>query len=69
MTENDRPSREEQAQLLEQRIAESGLSKTEFAKNVLRSDPRNLRRWIARENPMPKIVWDFLVEPDKAKWP
>lgn len=55
--------------LLDQRIRESGLSTTVFAREVLRRDPRTLRRWRRGESPIPAEVQDFLARPTPAPWP
>ncbi len=60
---------EAEAQLLEKRIEESGLSVGAFAESVLRRESRTVRRWIARENPIPTMVVDFLEHPSPAPWP
>ena len=68
--ENRTPEQiEREAQLLDRRIAESGLSLAAFAEAVLRRESRTVRRWIARENPIPQVVVDFLTHPSPAPWP
>lgn len=68
MTERPK-TQAEWVQLLEQRIAQSELSDTRFAREVLKRDPRTLRRWASGEQPIPSEVQDFLVDPQKAPWP
>lgn len=66
-------SREERdelhAQLLEVRIVESGLSARRFALEVLLRDDRTIRRWIARDAPVPLIVAEWLYDPKPMPWP
>lgn len=62
-------TREEWAQLLSQRVEESGLSARRFAKEVLRRDERTIRRWQALDSPIPGEVREFLAHPSSAPWP
>jgi len=62
-------TRTEQAALLLRRIEESGLSSQQFAVRVMRRDPRMIRKWIARESPIPQTVLAFLEKPTEAPWP
>ena len=65
MTDDD----EAAAQLLQQRIEESGLSTRVFATDVLRRNERTVRRWIARQAPVSNDVRRFLEDPQPAPWP
>lgn len=66
----DEPRTEEEwYRLLEIRIEESGLTQNQFCESVLRRGNRNVRRWIARENPISQDVKDFLLHPKPAPWP
>lgn len=49
-------------ELLKQAIDASGLSDRRFAVEVLIRDERTVRRWLAAESPIPKVVRDFLEE-------
>ena len=62
-------TRAEQIALLRARIDASGMSARKFATEVLRRDERTIRRWLAGDSPMPKIVLDFLERPEAAPWP
>ncbi len=57
------------AQLLQQRIEESGLSTVQFAAQVLRRSERTVRRWLARKAPVSHDVRAFLEDPQPAPWP
>jgi|GEM_PF-4581998 len=48
------------ADLLRAAIAASGLSARQFAMSVLLRDERTVRRWLAGDSPIPKIVVDRL---------
>ncbi len=37
-------------------IAASGLSASQFARDILWREPRTLRRWLAGESPIPEAV-------------
>ena len=62
-------TRTEQIALLGDRIEASGLSARRFAVEVLRRDERTIRRWLAGDSPMPRIVLAFLEKPSEARWP
>lgn len=70
-TTAERPTtRAEWKALLRRRIEESGLSARKFAREVLRRDERNVRRWLSEDDhPIPQLVQDFLVDPTPAPWP
>lgn len=55
------PTPEEMA-LLERAITASGLTASEFARQVLARDPRTVRRWRNDRGPMPLAVTDFLLD-------
>ncbi|MEK9505554.1 hypothetical protein [Gaopeijia maritima] len=57
------------AALLRARIEKSGLSARRFAREVLLREDRTVRRWIARDSPVPLIVGDWLLEPKAMPWP
>ncbi len=63
------PSDLSHAQLLELRIAESGLSARRFATDVLHRDERTIRRWLAGDSPVPSVVLGFLENPIGPPWP
>lgn len=48
--------------LLEADIQRSGLSARQYAMKIMLRDERTIRRWLARDAPIPKAVVDFLVE-------
>jgi hypothetical protein len=60
---------EEIALLRARRIEESGLSARRFAREVLRREERTVRRWLAGDSPIPRIVVEFLRDPRPADWP
>ena len=62
-------TRTEQIALLRDRIEASGLSARRFAVEVLRREERTIRRWLAGESPIPRVVLEFLEEPTGAPWP
>ena len=62
-------TRAEQIQLLEKRIAESGLSSGKFADLVLHREARTIRRWLSGDSPIPRKVLDWLEDPTSAPWP
>lgn len=62
-------TRAEQVRLLEQRIRESGLSTTRFAREVLVRDPRAVRRMLAGDEKVPSVVLDWLETPCLPPWP
>ena len=45
---------------LKQAIADSGLSSSAYAREILVRDPRSLRRWLAGHSPIPKAVLEYL---------
>ena len=55
--------------LLRKRIEESGLSSTQFARRVLLREALTVRRWLSGERPIPKLVQEWLVQPEAAPWP
>lgn len=57
------------ADLLRQRIDESGLSARAFAAQVLLRDERTIRRWLAGDSPIPVAVREWLEDPSQAPWP
>lgn len=63
------PTRREDANLLQRRIEESGLSARRFAYEVLLRDERTIRRWIAGDAPIPQIVMEWLEKPQRPPWP
>lgn len=62
-------TRNEAADLLAERIAESGLSQRQFALRVLLREPRTIARWIARDSPIPAVVSEWLADPTAPPWP
>ena len=66
MANTTHPSR---AELLRRRIDESGLSARRFAVEVLKRDERAVRRWMAEQENIPRIIAEFLESPDPAPWP
>ena len=69
MTMPAQVQRANQRELLQRRIGDSGLSSGQFAVEVLRREPRTIRRWIAGDAPIPHVVLEFLLEPKAARWP
>lgn len=55
--------------LLRRRIAESELSTSRFAVEVMIRQPRTIRRWVSGESPVPKVVVEWLEAPQVAPWP
>lgn len=55
--------------MLRRRIDESGLSARRFAVEVLKRDERAVRRWMAEQENIPRIIAEFLESPDRAPWP
>lgn len=66
---NDPRTRSEERELLEQRIEESGLRTSAFARDVLIREPRTVRRWLAGDSPIPNRVKEWLEDPTPAPWP
>lgn len=66
---NDPRTRNEERELLEQRIEESGLKTSAFARDVLIREPRTVRRWLAGDSPIPNRVKEWLEDPTPAPWP
>lgn len=62
-------TRAEGKNLLEKRVAESGLSVTRFALDVLHRDPREVRRWLDLSRAIPNVVMDWLENPTPHPWP
>ena len=56
------------ADLLTQRIAESGLSTTGFAERVLIRESRTIYRWLAGQV-IPRRVRNWLAAPEEHPWP
>lgn len=54
--------------LLVLRITQSDLGAGGFARNVLKRDPRIVRRWLDMTQTIPQVVVDFLVQPEPC-WP
>jgi hypothetical protein len=59
----------DEVDLLSRRIEESGLSARRFAVDVLLRDERTIRRWLAGDSPIPKVVIGFLADPVASPWP
>lgn len=55
--------------LLKRCIEESGLSARRFAVEVLLRDERTIRRWLAGDSPIPRVVTQFLEDPIGPPWP
>jgi hypothetical protein len=55
--------------LLRIRIEESGLSDRQFAVKCLKRDERTIRRYLAGDVEMPKIVRELIRDPFVAPWP
>jgi hypothetical protein len=55
--------------LLHARINESKLSDARFAREVMRCDPRTLRRWKGGYSPIPPLARAFLENPQPLTWP
>ena len=55
--------------LLRIRIEESGLSDRQFAVKCLKRDERTIRRYLAGDVEMPKIIRDMIRDPFVAPWP
>ena len=53
----------EQVALLLRRIEESGLSRQEFAVQVMKRHPRTIHKWLSQESPIPKGVLALLETP------
>lgn len=47
-------------------IEASGLSATQYARQILIRNPRTVRRWLAGDSPIPEAVRDFLHEQANA---
>ena len=62
-------TRAEEVALLRRRIEESGLSTGRFAVEILIRQPRTVRRWVADDGTIPKVVLDWLQAPQVAPWP
>ena len=57
-------------EVLKQAIADSGLSSSAYAREILVRDPRSLRRWLAGHSPIPQSVCQFLkreIEPGEGE--
>lgn len=52
----------EDVRCLRAAIKASGLSATQYAKQILMRNPRTVRRWVAGHSPIPEAVRDFLNE-------
>ena len=53
-------------EMLKHAIWVSGLTASDYARQILVRDPRTVRRWLAGDAPIPKSVRDYLeglVEP------
>lgn len=50
------------SELLRAAIAESGKSNSAYARDVLIREPRNIRRWLAGDTPLPATVRTFLEQ-------
>lgn len=48
-------------------IDRSGLSNSAYARQVLVRDPRQLRRWLAGDSPIPDAVRDYLERSDSSR--
>ena len=55
--------------LLQARIKESTLTDRRFAREVMRVDPRTLRRWKGAYTPIPSLARAFLENPQPLPWP
>lgn len=55
-------TRTEQIQILRDAIKASGLSARRFAVEVMIRDERTVRRWLAGDSPIPRVVLDRLIE-------
>ena len=53
-------TRTEQIQLLRDRIEDSGLSVRRFALEILLREDRTVRRWLAGDSPIPRVVLEWL---------
>lgn len=62
-------SQEDQVALLLQRVDESGLSLTKFSELVLLRDARTVRRWVAKDSPIPHSVLEFVANPWRSPYP
>lgn len=63
------PTRAETVALLSERIDESGLSVSAFARDVLLREPRTVFRWLAGDAKIPNLVADWLMQPTPHPWP
>lgn len=59
MSKNERAAH---AQLLQRAIARSGLSARQYAMQVLTRNERTIRRWLARDTPIPRAVINKLQQ-------
>jgi len=59
----------ERIDLLRSRIEASGLSSKRFAVEVLLREDRTIRRWLDGKSPIPKVVLQWLKQPEVAPWP
>lgn len=66
---SDDRTRTEWSALLSQRIEESGLSVSAFARDVMRREPRTVFRWLDEGAPIPSLVREWLDSPEPAPWP
>lgn len=55
-------ARQMASDLLREAIAASGLSARQYAVQVLLRDERTVRRWLAGDSPIPKVVVDRLTQ-------
>ena len=55
-------TRTEQIQLLRDRIEDSGLSVRRFALEILLREDRTVRRWLAGDSPIPRVVLEWLEQ-------
>ena len=66
---NEPQTQSEWIALLRKRIMESELSPRQFARRVLLREALTVRRWLSGERPIPKLVQEWLVNPEPAPWP
>ena len=59
MSKNERAAH---ARLLRRAIDRSGLSARQYAKQVLTRNERTIRRWLARDYPIPRAVIEKLEQ-------
>lgn len=60
-------TRAEGVELLRRRIKESGMKTGRFAVEILIRQPRTVRRWVADDSPIPRIVLEYLEVGGPAK--